>query len=168
MLWHFWLITSCLLLLKTWLTYSSKMSIRGLWEIWRSAYEISRICHKYGFVVLNWLLTIIAASIKQFFNRQIFDKCAKIVCIAKSMITFFLTVDCVSNHINEWHQVPKRKNCDFIFICSEVTAQTTRSVSILFWSIASRHLTRRKNVMVSDFLEPRAFRWYMTWMILQR
>ena len=60
----------------------------------------NNISQKYGFVVLNWLLTIIADTLA-IFDRQIFEKCAKIVRIAKSMINFFLTVDCVSNHINE-------------------------------------------------------------------
>ena len=46
----------------------------------------------------------------------IFEKCAKIVCIAKLMKSYFFTVDCASNHINEWHQVPRRKNLDFIFV----------------------------------------------------
>ena len=63
------------------------------------------------------------------FSLGKFLKNVKIVRIAKSMITFFLTVDCVSNDINEWHQVPKRKDFDFIFICPEVT------VSILLWSM---------------------------------
>ena len=67
------------------------------------------------------------------------------MCIVKSMITFLLTVDCVSNHINKWHQVPKRKNFDFICICFEVTTQSRWSVTILMWSITSRHLTWRKN-----------------------
>ena len=36
------------------------------------------------------------------FNRHMFEKCAKIVRIAKLMKTYFFTVDCVSNHINEY------------------------------------------------------------------
>ena len=77
---------------------------------------------------------------KHFFNWQIFEKWAKFVRNAKSIITFFLMLNCVSNHIGEWHLVPKRKNFDFIFICSEITAQTRWSVSI----VALHHLPQRK------------------------
>ena len=73
------------------------------------------------------------------FKRQIFEKYAKNLHIAKSMITFLLT-----NHISEWHQVIKRKNLDFIFIRSEVATQTRWSVTILLWSIAWLQLTRRE------------------------
>ena len=44
-------------------------------------------------------------------------------CIVKSTKTLLLTVDCVSNHTKERYQVPRRKNFDSIFICSEITAQ---------------------------------------------
>ena len=94
-----------------------------------------------------WFLTGYNPSLqprKEFFNGKIVEKCTKIECIEKSMIKFFLTVDCLWNHINEWHQVTKWKNFDFIFICPEDTAQTRWCVSILLWSIAARHLTRRK------------------------
>ena len=52
--------------------------------------------------------------------------------IEKSIKTFFLRVDWVSNRINMWYQVPRRKNFDFIFICSEATAQTSWRGSSLF------------------------------------
>ena len=55
--------------------------------------------------------------LKQFLKRQI-------VRIATLMKTSFLTVDCLSNHKNERHQVPRRKNFAFIFIFSEDMAQT--------------------------------------------
>ena len=44
---------------------------------------MSRICHKYGFVFLNWLLTIIAVT-QAIFNRRFHENYAKIICIAKS------------------------------------------------------------------------------------
>ena len=93
---------------------------------------------------LIWLRGFELASNHHCSPRQIIEKCAKIVRIAKSTIIFLLIVDCVSNHINEWHQVTKRKNFEFIFIFSEVTAQIRWSVSIILWSVALRHLTRRK------------------------
>ena len=79
-----------------------------------------------------------------FWIDNFFEKWAKIVRIATMMKTSFWTVDCVSNHKNEYHQVPRRKNFAFIFFCSKVTAQTKRRVLILLWPIALRHLTRRK------------------------
>ena len=59
------------------------------------------------------------------------------------MITLFLIVDCASNLIDGWHQVPKR-NFWFYLYLHKVTAQTWWSVSILLWSIESCHSTRRK------------------------
>ena len=79
------------------------------------------IRHMASWIWIGYLSSL--QSRKQFVNEKIFEKCAKNVCIAKSMTTFFLTVDCVSNHINDWQQVPKRKNFDF-------TAQTRWILSI--------------------------------------
>ena len=79
-----------------------------------------------------------------FWIDNFFKKCAEIVRIATLMKTSFLTVDCLSNHKNERHQVPRRKKFAFIFICSEVMAQTRWRVSIVLWSIPSCHSTRRE------------------------
>ena len=59
-------------------------------------------------------------------------------------LSWWQLIVCVSNHINELQQVPKRKNFGFILIYSKVTAQTRWIVSILLWSIASRHITQQK------------------------
>ena len=60
------------------------------------------------------------------------------------MKTLYSIVDCVWNHIYEWYQAPKRKSFDFISFWSEVTAQIRWRVFNFLWSIALRHLTRRK------------------------
>ena len=79
---------------------------------------------------------------------------SKNVHIEKSIKSFFLRVDWVSNRINMWYHVPRRKNFDFIFICSEATAQTSWRGSSLFQSIASRYMTQRKKC--DDFWLPGA------------
>ena len=79
------------------------------------------------------------APLKQFSNRQLVEKCAKIMLITTLMKTSFLTDDCVSNHKNEWHQVPRRKKFCFYFHLFR-----RWRVSILLWWLASSHLPWRK------------------------
>ena len=75
-------------------------------------------------VLRGFKLTINATTEAIFnLNRQFFFKCANNMHIEKLMQNFILTVDCVSNHIKLCYQVPRRKNFDFIFTCSEVKAQ---------------------------------------------
>ena len=85
-----------------------------------------------------------AATQAIFQHRTIFEKCAK------SVITFFETVDCVSNRINEWNQLPKRKNFDFIFICWSYSSNKVKHVD--FYCDPQRCVIWRdvKNVMVAD------------------
>ena len=104
-----------------------------------------------SFKAFNWLLTINATT-QAIFKQIIFEKCEQNVRIAKLKKNFFSTVDCASNHNYVWHQVPGRCNFDFIFISSEVTAQTSWRVSSLFSSIAPRHWTQRKKC--DDFRLP--------------
>ena len=80
------------------------------------------------FVVLNEPGIIIATTQTTFkFFWKMCKNCAHYLRknhLQKSMKSSILTVDCVSDNKNEWHHVPWRKNFAFIFICSEVTAQT--------------------------------------------
>ena len=82
-------------------------------------------------MVLRGFKLTINATTEAIFKQTIFFKCANNLHIEKLMQNFFLTVDCVSNHIKVCYQVPRRKNLDFIFTCSEVTAQK------IWWFLAS-------------------------------
>ena len=90
-----------------------------------------------------------------FSTQDNFWKCAK------SVITFFETVDCFPNHINEWNQLPKRKNFDFIFICWSYSSNKVKHVD--FYCDPQRRVIWRdvKNVMVADVPIPRAFQRYI-------
>ena len=53
-------------------------------------------------MVSNWVVATIqhCIHVSSLSIGKFFEKCAKFVCIAKSPITFILTVDCVSTHGN--------------------------------------------------------------------
>ena len=68
------------------------MSIEKFSEVHRSAYGISKICHKYGFVVFNWLPTIIAAT-QAFFQLANFWKMSKICAHCKINHNLLLDVE---------------------------------------------------------------------------
>ena len=102
-----------------------------------------------------WFLTSrepLLLPLEQFLNRQYFEKCAKIVRIATLIKTPFLTVDCVSNHKNECHQVPRRKIWFHLHLFRSYGSNKVKSVNfIVTHSVASFDATRKISLFLASW-----------------
>ena len=100
-----------------------------------------KISQKYGFVVLNWLLTIIAAPLPIFQYANFWKMCEN--CAHRKINDKLLLDSGLCLKIHQW-VIPSNQEKEIFFICSEDTAQTGCSRSIFMWSLASFYLTWRK------------------------
>ena len=123
------------------------MSEHGCWGLLWNTWEVSLRLHKYGFVLLNRLRIAIIAISSNHKTVKSWEMCKNGFHSKhhwKYIVAHPYSIDCTQSQIPKSFPDHRRKNFDFIFIGSKVTAQNRWRVPNLLWAIALRHLTRRK------------------------